>query len=121
MPVIPVVARIPPNLVIIIPTYNEAESLPTLIPAIREQVPCDILVVDDNSPDGTSEVAEKLGCFVLRRVDERGLASAVIDGIHFTTNKYIIVMDADGQHPAELLPKMQEALEKGIDLVVASR
>jgi len=104
--------------VVILPTLNESESLKTLIPELK-QCGVDVLVIDDSPNDQTVEVAEKLGARVIHR-NKRGRMSALLDGISATTHKYMITMDADGQHPPELVPKIIEALQRN-DVVIASR
>jgi len=114
---------------IIIPTYNEAENIKKLIPLIKEKLSnhnFEIIVVDDNSPDGTAEVVESLrykynNIKILKRPGKVGLASAVVDGLRLAEGDIIAVMDADLQHPPDLLPKMLEKIESGYDLVIASR
>jgi len=111
------------NTVILIPTYNEAESLPRLVDGLRAVTDAPVLVVDDDSPDGTSDVASGLGCHVLRRVENKGLAASVIDGFDEARRlgfDSCVVMDADLQHPPEVVPSMLEALESN-DVVVGSR
>ncbi len=115
---------------VIIPTLNERENLETLIPdvlAIGEGV--EILVVDDNSSDGTGEVAEKFAretgrVNVMRRPERMGLGSAYIAGFHYaldkTDAKYIFEMDADYSHDPKYLPDFLEAIKEA-DLVVGSR
>jgi len=106
---------------VIIPTYNEAENIPELVRRLRAVIlDIQILVVDDNSPDGTAKVARELGCSVIVRTDKRGLASAVIDGFRSVDSDNIVVIDADLQHPPELVPELLEAL-KTYDIAVASR
>jgi dolichol-phosphate mannosyltransferase len=111
------------NTVILVPTYNEAESLPRLVAGLRAVTDTPVLVVDDDSPDGTFDVASGLGCHVLRRVENKGLAASVIDGFEEARRlgfDSCIVMDADLQHPPEVVPPMLEALESN-DVVVGSR
>ncbi len=115
---------------VIIPTLNERENLETLIPdvlAIGEGV--EILVVDDNSSDGTGEVAEKFAretgrVNVMRRPERMGLGSAYIAGFHYaldkTDAKYVFEMDADYSHDPKYLPDFLEAIKEA-DLVVGSR
>jgi len=106
---------------IIIPTYNEAENLPELAKRIRAVCNAEILVVDDNSPDGTAKIAEELGCKVLNRKGrQKGLSASVIEALHTVGTDKIIVMDADLQHPPEALPRIIDELDKA-DFVVASR
>jgi len=117
------------KLSIIIPTYNEAENIRKLIPAICESLSnhnFEIIVVDDNSPDGTAEIVKKLkdkynNIKILKRPRKLGLASAVVDGLKLAEGDVIAVMDADFQHPPDLLPKMLEKIKEGYDLVIASR
>ena len=107
---------------VIIPTFNEFENLPELVTRLRKSGYQDrILIVDDSPDNQTAQVARDLGCEVLKRVGKRGLSSAVIDGIN-TTNSYdkIVVMDADLQHPPEVVSRLFEQLNTH-DFVVASR
>ena len=87
--------------------------------------PYNILIVDDNSPDGTSEAAIQLSSRfpvnVVVRTDKRGLASAVVDGFQIATGDLLAVMDADLQHPPQVLKPLLDAALAGADLVVASR
>jgi dolichol-phosphate mannosyltransferase len=115
------------KLSVILPTYNERENLPEVVAQIR-RLPIDVecVIVDDNSPDGTGEVAELLASKdpsikVIHRPRKAGLASAVYAGLSKASAPYIAVMDADLQHPPHLLTQMLQALEDGYDLVVASR
>ncbi len=113
---------------IIVPTYNEAENIPTLLERIHKalnHINYEIIIVDDNSPDGTAEIAKKLSkkypIKVIVRPGKLGLASAVIEGFKNASGKYIVVMDADLQHPPEFIPEMVKKLESGYDIVIASR
>lgn len=114
---------------IIIPTYNEAENIGLLIPAIKNVVPdAHLLVVDDNSPDNTSgrvkELAASLnGIFVLDRSKKEGLGKAYVAGFRWALERsyrYIFEMDADFSHDPKYLPDFLEAI-KGSDLVIGSR
>src|SRR2546422_3475750 len=108
---------------VIVPTYNEAASLPLLVerlaPAMRDRE-WELVVVDDGSPDGTADVAEKLGARhpvrVLRRAGKAGLASAVIAGMKEARGDVLVVMDADLSHPPEIVPDLLAVIEAGIDL-----
>ena len=116
---------------VVIPTYNEAESIPVIIPSICEaltvaRINGEIIVVDDNSPDGTGKIAEELSrnypVRVLIRTEERGLAKAVIAGFNLSDAVACIVMDADGSHPVDKLPDMvRPILENRADITVGSR
>jgi dolichol-phosphate mannosyltransferase len=125
------------EVVIVMPTYNEAENIKKVIPSLLQilkesRIQGYILVVDDSSPDGTAEIAEEIGretglVGVLKRPRKLGLGSAYIDGFkHVIENmsmvKYVCEMDADGSHPAEILPEMVALAEKeGYDIIIASR
>ena len=116
------------KLSIIVPTYNEAQNLPELFNRIRaslKDVPYEIIVVDDNSPDGTAGIAEKLRKHeevkVYKRNCRMGLTSAILDGVRLAESSLIAVMDADLQHPPELLPMMLKKIDEGYDIVIASR
>lgn len=115
---------------IVIPTYNEAENIPKIVEAVFAlPVDIDILVVDDNSPDGTGEIAEKLKTEtngkvqVMHRKGKLGLGSAYIQGFHQAIRNgadFIGQMDADFSHPIEKLPEMLQTLNS-CDFVLGSR
>lgn len=120
------------KLSLIIPTYNESKNIPTLIQQLTQllnkQIPqqYELIIVDDNSPDKTWEVALDLMAIypqlrVMRRIKEKGLSTAVIRGWQVAKGEVIGVIDADLQHPPETLLNLWEEIEKGADLVVASR
>ena len=113
---------------IIIPTYNEKENIAPLVERIHRALSgynYEILLVDDDSKDGTIEVASSLASRypvkVIVRQNERGLATAVVHGLKYATGQIIGVMDADLQHPPEVIPELIKALENGADMAVASR
>jgi dolichol-phosphate mannosyltransferase len=115
-------------LTIVIPSYKEADNIPALLDKIHSSMgdyPYNVLVIDDNSPDGTATVvrnlAEKYPVRVVVRTDKRGLASAVVDGFNLADSEFVAVMDADLQHPPSVLPRLVKAIEGGADLAVASR
>ena len=113
---------------VVIPTYNEAENLPKLVEALEEELQKEnfnIIVVDDNSPDGTSEMIRKMseGYDNLRlfvRPEKRGLGSAYKDGFKVSSGDFIVVMDADLSHNPEELPKLLETLNDA-DVAIGSR
>ncbi len=116
------------KLSIIIPTYNEKDNITPLVERIQRTLvgrDFEIILVDDNSADGTIEIVEGLATrypvklFVRRQ--EKGLATAVIHGIKQAAGDIIGVMDADLQHPPEVLPGLLKAVENGADMVFASR
>lgn len=105
---------------IIVPTYCEAENLPTLIPCIssvlrQAGLQREILVVDDNGPDNTQHVCEqlaaKLPLRLIVRTSDRGLSSAVIEGMNQASGAILVVMDADLSHPSEKIPELVRAIQ----------
>ncbi len=115
---------------IILPTYNEVENIVEVLEAARENLPqADILVVDDNSPDGTADLAEATGQIlqqitVMRRSTKAGLGSAYRAGFRYgLENGYEVMfeMDSDFSHPPAALPELYGAIESGADLVIGSR
>lgn len=108
------------NVTVILPTYNEAENINTLIRAIKKSVPkAKILVVDDNSPDGTAKIAN--GARVLLRVNNRGLTNSLQDGIAASKTDVIAWMDCDFSHPPSILPTLVKEIELGSDIAIAGR
>lgn len=113
---------------IIVPTYKEKSNIGKLLKDIANLKIHDlqIIVVDDNSPDGTAEEVENLKNQIdlkiklLRRTGQRDLSLSVLDGFKAAEGKIIGVMDADGSHPSSIIPEILEKL-KTTDLVVASR
>jgi dolichol-phosphate mannosyltransferase len=116
---------------VIVPTYNEARSLPDLAERLFSALQAaglegELIVVDDSSPDGTGDVAESLAdqypTQVLHRPPKSGLASAVIDGMAQARGEILVVMDADLSHPPEVVPHLVESIAgSDVDLAVASR
>ena len=113
---------------IVIPTYNEGENITPLVERINQALSgydYEILFVDDDSRDGTADIiaglSSKYPVRVAVRKNERGLASAVVHGINNTTGDRVLVMDADLQHPPEVIPDLVKAAEDGADVVVGSR
>lgn len=105
---------------IIIPTYNEAENIPELTERLQAVGCKDLLIVDDSPNDKTAIAAKKAKCEVLHRKSERGLSSAVLSGIRHSKASSFVVMDADLQHPPEVIPNLIKQLISH-DFVVASR
>ncbi|MBC2665547.1 glycosyltransferase family 2 protein [Novosphingobium flavum] len=115
---------------IVLPTYNERGNLRTMVQrldAALTGIEWEVIVVDDNSPDGTADEARVLAnedrrVRILQRIGRRGLSSAAIEGMCATAAPVVAVMDADHQHDPELLPGMLAAIESGEhDLSYASR
>ena len=114
---------------VVIPTYNEAENLEALVTAVRAAIDGSILIVDDNSPDGTGRIADALaaahrGVHVLHRPGKTGLAAAYVAGFRVALAAgadYIFEMDADFSHDPADLPRLLAAAEAGADVVLGSR
>ena len=114
---------------VILPTYNERENLPKIVPAILAQGPhFEVLVVDDNSPDGTGGLADELAASeprvsVLHRDAKRGLGTAYVAGFKQALDRgydYVFEMDADFSHDPADLPRLLEAAQ-GADVAIGSR
>ncbi len=119
-----------PRVLIIIPTYNERDNLPALIEQIHDTLPAaDVLIVDDNSPDGTGLLAEALAAKnkhikVMRRPGKMGLGTAYIAGFRRALSEgyeYVFEMDADFSHDPSYLPAMLLMAQTRADLVIGSR
>ena len=117
------------RVLVIVPTYNEVENLEAILGRLRGSVPtAHALVVDDGSPDGTGELADKLAALdpsvhVLRRTAKTGLGTAYIAGFRWARERgydVVVEMDADGSHAPEQLPGLLAALASA-DLVLGSR
>ena len=123
-----------PDLSIILPTYNESLTIEKMLDAIATAIPSrintEVLVIDDDSPDGTSKIVnsyiQKSGGIVSFRVHtrkgKRGLSSAVIDRINLATGKFVLVMDSDFSHPPHMISNMyDELINNELDIVIGSR
>jgi dolichol-phosphate mannosyltransferase len=120
------------ELSIVIPTYNESANVPILVAQLTalldQELPSayELIVVDDNSPDRTWEVAAQMMAdypqlWVMRRTEERGLSTAVIRGWQAARGRVLAVIDADLQHPPDSILKLYREVVQGADLAVASR
>jgi dolichol-phosphate mannosyltransferase len=114
---------------IVIPTYNERDNLPSLVTALLEEAPSfEVLVVDDGSPDGTGEIAEAIArktdrVHVLHRPSKLGLGTAYVAGFKYALSddyEYVIQMDADFSHRPKDLPRLLQATTSA-DLTIGSR
>lgn len=119
-----------PSLSVIIPTYNESKNISILLERLKTALAglsYELIVVDDNSPDRTWEVVERIALEdervqVIRRFDERGLSSAVLTGMSAARGKALAVMDADLQHDEGILPDLARAiLQENYDAAIGSR
>jgi dolichol-phosphate mannosyltransferase len=118
------------RLLVILPTYNESENLPKIVPRILEQDPrLEILVVDDNSPDGTGRLATDLAglnprVHVLHRTQKEGLGRAYLAGFAWGLEREydrLFEMDADFSHDPRFLGDLIKAVDDGADLAIGSR
>ncbi len=114
---------------VIIPTYNEKENIEKIVPAVLGTDPClSVLIVDDNSPDGTGQMADRMvsandRIFVLHREKKSGLGQAYLAGFKWGLEKgfdYLFEMDADFSHDPKYLPDFLQAINEA-DLVIGSR
>jgi dolichol-phosphate mannosyltransferase len=129
-------ARLP--LSIILPTYNESQNIVRMIDSVVQALPenmqAEIIVVDDNSPDGTGEIADRhaagfghelkkrIQIQVVKRSGKLGLSSAILAGVDSAAGDVIVVMDSDLSHPPQTIPAMLDEIKRsGCDIVVASR
>lgn len=119
----------PERALVVVPTYNEHENLPQIVPAILAQDPrIDLLIVDDGSPDGTGEMADRFAAaepriHVLHREAKQGLGRAYLAGFAWALERdyaYVFEMDADFSHDPKNLPRFLDAIAN-TDLVVGSR
>jgi dolichol-phosphate mannosyltransferase len=117
------------RILVIVPTYNEADNIEPIVARVRGSVPeAHILVADDNSPDGTGDLADKLAAadehvHVLHRKGKEGLGAAYLAGFGWGLSEgysVLVEMDADGSHQPEQLPRLLDAL-RSADLVLGSR
>jgi len=117
------------RVLVVIPTYNEADNVGLIVERVRAAVPqVDILVADDNSPDGTGEIADRLAAadgqvHVLHRPGKQGLGAAYVAGFAWAREhgyEAVVEMDADGSHAPEQLPRLLDAL-RDADAVIGSR
>ena len=122
------------KLAIVIPTYNEAETIPSLISELFEKIKqlvekLDILIIDDSSPDGTADIVRELGTkyekiTVIQRPKKMGLGAAYKEGFRYVLEKLdselVLQMDADHSHQPSEIPNMLEKI-KNFDFLIASR
>jgi dolichol-phosphate mannosyltransferase len=116
------------EITVVIPTLNEKETIEKLINAILKNYPkIKIIVADDNSTDGTISIVKRISSkdrnvkLLERKGRKRGLTASVIDGISASKTKYVVVMDADMQHPFEVIKEIKKKFDEGYNLVVATR
>jgi len=112
---------------VVLPSYNEVETVPSLISQLVEyETVAEVVLVDDDSPDGTAEAAQdRFGdrddVQIIRRTGESGLSSAVVRGFDTADAETLVCMDADGQHPVGSAISCARVCDDGVDMVVGSR
>ncbi|WP_367193522.1 glycosyltransferase [Amorphus sp. 3PC139-8] len=120
----------PPDVTVVLPTYNERDNIPVAIDRVAKALHglhWEIVVVDDNSPDGTADLVETIAARdgrvrCIRRIGRRGLSGACVEGMMAAAAPIVAVMDSDLQHDETLLPKMFERVRTGdAEIVVGSR
>lgn len=119
-----------PETLVIIPTYNERENVRSIVDRVLSaDSRIHVLVVDDNSPDGTGDMADEMAAAdervsVLHRAGKLGLGTAYLEGFAIAAERgytYVFEFDADGSHPPEKLTEMIDALDSGAGLVIGTR
>lgn len=118
-----------PLISVILPTFNERENLKDLIPlifSVLKEYSCDLIVVDDASPDGTAEIVENLqstypSLKLIRRPGKNGLSSAVFEGCEASSAEWVVIMDSDFSHDPYEIPGMVNKAIGGFDVIIGSR
>ena len=118
-----------PTITVVVPTFREAQNLPHLIDGLarlREShcLPLDLLIIDDDSQDGSLELVQsrrEAWVQIVVRTGQRGLSSAVLEGLRRARGEVLVCMDADLSHPPAALPRMLAKLQEGADFVIGSR
>ena len=117
---------------IIIPTFNESETIQTIIDSIFKQtLNCDVIVVDDDSPDQTSDIVKFLqkkykNLHLITKIKDKGFSKAYLTGFEYALKhekKYarVVQMDADGSHQPQFIPQLLQKIDEGCDYVIGSR
>ena len=112
----------PTSISIILPAKNEGPALTELLPKLQQEHPCaEIIVVDDGSTDNTPQICRQAGVVHLRHPYSKGNGAAIKSGALAASGEYLVMMDADGQHPASAITPLIEKLGEGYDMVIAAR
>ena len=111
---------------IVIPAYNEEETIAETVQACQRELPktgqpYEILVVDDGSSDKTAEIAEAAGARVIRHLNNLGYGRSLKDGIRAATYDTIVITDADGTYPIDQIPSLVQIYREGFNMVVGAR
>lgn len=118
----------PPPVSVLLPTYNEKENIGLLIESVFRHIPpgSEIIVVDDDSPDGTWKIVESLqparpGLRLLRRTSNRGLTASLREGIAASRGDIVVWLDCDLSMPPEVIPDLLDGVARGADIAAGSR
>jgi len=111
---------------IILPTFNERDNIKAVVEKIASlPLTVEIIVVDDDSPDGTAKAVRSMSqnypVRLISRPSKLGLASAIIEGLNQARADYLVVMDADQSHDPAIIPELVKALDQGVDVAIGSR
>ena len=107
---------------IVIPAKNEQRNIASLLQDISSRYPnTKVIIVDDGSTDNTADIAKSYGCHVISHPYSMGNGAAIKSGARNCDSKYIVFMDADGQHPPEMIPELMNEIEKGYFMVIGAR
>ena len=116
------------DMIIVIPTFNEADSIEKVLEKTVKAVEGDILVIDDHSTDGTKEIVERFlrrgRTFLIERPSKLGLGTAYVEGFHWGLARgyhLFVEMDADLSHDPTIIPDFRKKIEEGFDMVIGSR
>jgi glycosyltransferase involved in cell wall biosynthesis len=110
------------NISVIIPAYNEEQSIAAVVQAVRAgNAGCEIIVVDDGSTDRTGELATLAGASVLRHPANGGYGLSLMSGIRSAQNDVVVITDADGSYPLDRIADLVAKLDEGFDMVVGAR
>lgn len=118
-----------PSVTVVVPTFREADNIPTLLERIDRvrrdhDLDLDVLIMDDDSRDGSVEAVAAFGADwvqIVTRTSDRGLSPAVTEGLYRATRDVVLVMDADLSHPPEKIPEIVAAIHEGADFAIGSR
>jgi glycosyltransferase involved in cell wall biosynthesis len=107
---------------VIIPARNEAASIADVVAAVRKHVPgCELIVVNDASTDATEHIARDTGAHVVNHPYRKGNGASIKTGARSATRPLLVFLDADGQHPASVIPELVVMVRNGFDMVVGAR
>jgi glycosyltransferase involved in cell wall biosynthesis len=107
---------------VVLPAKNEAGAISDVVRRLRQQAPdAEVIVVDDGSTDDTAAIAESAGARVIRHPYSIGNGAAIKSGARAASGRYIVFMDADGQHDPQSVPELLARLDQGFDMAIGAR